>query len=50
MKCPVCKEEMDFVRTELSFNDQKKEYKRDVYSCKKDDTWMSAEIPKTLLA
>ena len=48
MKCPKCGEEMGAVKRDISKNFQikpPKEYNRNVYVCKKDDVWITSEIP-----
>lgn len=47
-KCPVCKNKMMIERKETSYDLRRnnKEYKRVVYWCKKDDVWLSTEVPK----
>jgi hypothetical protein len=47
MKCPNCNKEMRLVGNDESHNPKTNDvYDRKVYSCDKDDAWMTTEIPK----
>ena len=52
MKCPTCQQEMEKKREEVTNNVKEgreyKEYKKVVYWCEKDDTWVSIETPLKL--
>ena len=46
MKCPMCGSEMETKRSDSSHNSKDgKKYTRTVYVCKKDDAWVTTEIP-----
>ncbi len=46
MKCPKCKNEMEYVRQEETNNpDTNKRYTRQVHTCKDDDIWVTIEVP-----
>lgn len=47
MKCPKCGEEMEVVKKDESINSKNKnKYLRTFYVCKKDDIWITSEIPE----
>lgn len=50
MKCPICNEDIPAKKTDVTNNEAKKkadykEYKRVIYWCEKDDTWIGVETP-----
>ncbi len=48
MKCPICQQEMEVERKEISNNPENgKKYQRILYLCKTDDAWISVETPLT---
>jgi len=46
MLCPKCGKEMSLYKQDSSFSTKKSvKYQRGRYTCKRDDTWGSLEIP-----
>jgi hypothetical protein len=49
MECPVCKQAMERLRWDISYNHpdaKNKEYDRTVYRFEMDDVWVTTEIPR----
>lgn len=47
MQCPVCTAEMAAAHTDVSSNSQTgDQYDRTIYSCTKDDSWVTVETPR----
>ncbi len=46
MKCPICQQVMNLNKEDISFRNDGKEYKRRMYECTSDDTWIVVETPK----
>lgn len=46
VNCPICNEEMVVNGGDISHDfAKKKEYKRELYWCSKDDVWLTIEAP-----
>ncbi|MCL5091120.1 MAG: hypothetical protein M1514_03865 [Patescibacteria group bacterium] len=45
--CPKCNEEMEITKKDISHDfKKKKEYNRMIYICRKDDVWVTIEVPQ----
>ena len=48
MQCPICHDEMTIRNESTSYNrrENNKEYAKTVYVCRKDDAWVTTDLPK----